>query len=63
MRSLFPGVGKAVALAVLAAPAVVLQAWRRIWEYIAGLSGPSRFASPWTVLESSLSPALISAMS
>jgi hypothetical protein len=52
-----------VAFAALVAPVAVSSVvWPRTWEYIAGL-GPSCFVSLWTVLESSLSPALISAMS
>jgi hypothetical protein len=74
----FPRAGKIralVAFAALAAPvafvafvalvalvAVSPVVWPRTWEYMAGL-GPSCFVSPWTVLESSLSPVLISAMS
>jgi hypothetical protein len=52
-----------VALVALVAPVAVSPVvWPRTWEYIAGL-GPSCFVSLWTVLESSLSPALISVMS
>src|SRR6202023_4272147 len=62
----FSRVGKIRALGafvVFVAPVAVSPvAWHRTWEYVAGL-GPSCFASPWTVLESSPSPALISAMS
>jgi uncharacterized membrane protein len=48
--------------ALVALVAVSPVAWHRTWEYIAGL-GPSCFTSLWTVLKSSLSSALISAMS
>jgi hypothetical protein len=52
-----------VAFAALVAPVAVSPvAWPRTWEYVAGL-GPSCFASPWTVLKSSPSSALISVMS
>jgi hypothetical protein len=66
MCLVFPRAGKTGALAALVAPvvpAVGSQAWCKTWEYMAGPLGPSRFVSPWTVLKSSLSPALISAMS
>jgi hypothetical protein len=48
--------------ALVALVAVSLVVWPRTWEYVAGL-GPSCFASLWTVLESSLSSALISVIS
>jgi hypothetical protein len=52
-----------VAFVALVAPVAVSPViWPRTWEYVAGL-GPSCFASLWTVLESSLSSALISVMS